>query len=238
MFLPLKDRNPTLHFPYVTIALIVANVAVFLYELMLGPHINAFVAAYGATPYEITHNTDLIGQYMGVPIAHSKGPPIISLTLLTSMFLHGGFLHIFGNMLYLWIFGNNIEDILGSARFLLFYLICGLVAAVAHILSQPNSPVPVVGASGAVAGILGAYFLTFPRARVLTLVFFGFFIRLVELPAAFLLVFWFILQAFSGFASLATGLPHGGVAWFAHIGGFVAGFLLIKLLLARRYWRA
>ncbi|NIM20251.1 MAG: rhomboid family intramembrane serine protease [Candidatus Latescibacteria bacterium] len=237
MFFPIKDRNPTIHFPAVTIALIGANLAVFIYELMLGPQLSSFVASYGATPYEIVRNTDLIGRYAGVPIIHTPGPPIIHLTLFTSMFLHGSFFHIFGNMLFLWIFGNNVEDILGSFRFLLFYLVCGLIASLTHIAFQPNSPIPTVGASGAVAGVLGAYLIAFPRARVLTLVFLGIFIRLVELPAAFLLVFWFVLQAFSGIASLSTGLSQGGVAWFAHIGGFVAGAMYLKLTLGRRYSR-
>ncbi len=235
MFFPLKDINPTIHFPFMTIFLIVINIIVFLYELMLGPHLNPFIAAYGATPYEITHNVDLTGRYTGVPIVHTEGPPIIYLTLFTSMFLHGSFFHIFGNMLYLWIFGNNIEDIMGPFRFLLFYLGCGLIAALVQISFQPNSPVPIVGASGAVAGVLGAYLIAFPRARVLSAVFLVFIIRIVELPAAFILVFWFIIQAFSGAASLTKGFAHGGVAWFAHVGGFVAGAVFLKLTLGRRY---
>ncbi len=234
MFLPLKDKNPTLHFPFVTLGLIAVNIAVFLYEVSLGSDVNSFIAAYGATPYEITQNTDLAGWYRGVPMAHEQGPPVIQLTLLTSMFLHGSFFHIFGNMLYLWIFGNNIEDILGSGRFLFFYIGCGIVAALAHIVTQPESPIPMVGASGAVAGVLGAYLISFPRARVLTLVFFFIFIRIIELPAAFLLFFWFIIQAFSGAASLTSGIAAGGVAWFAHIGGFLAGALFMMFIFSKR----
>jgi membrane associated rhomboid family serine protease len=237
MFLPLKDKNPTLHFPFVTIGLIIANILVFIYEFSLGPGVNAFIAAYGATPYEITQNIDMTGWYRGVPLAHEQGPPIVQLTLLSSMFMHGSFFHIFGNMLYLWIFGNNIEDILGSGRFLLFYICCGLIAALAHIVTQPESPIPMVGASGAVAGVLGAYLISFPRARVLTLVFFFIFIRIIELPAAFILFFWFVIQAFSGAAELTSGSASGGVAWFAHIGGFLAGavFMLFVFRKQRRY---
>jgi membrane associated rhomboid family serine protease len=234
MFLPLKDRNPTLHFPVVTVSLIIANIVVFLYEFSLGSDVNAFIAAYGATPYEITQNIDMTGWYRGVPIVHEPGPPIIYLTLISSMFLHGSFFHIFGNMLYLWIFGNNIEDILGSGRFLAFYLGCGIIAALAHIVTEPQSPIPMVGASGAVSGVLGAYLISFPRARVLTLLFFFIFIRIIELPAAFLLFFWFVIQAFSGAASLSSGIASGGVAWFAHIGGFLAGALFMMFFFRRR----
>jgi membrane associated rhomboid family serine protease len=234
MFLPLKDKNPTLHFPFVTIALIAVNIAVFIYELSLGPGVNAFIASYGAIPYEITQNTDLTGWYRGLPFAHEQGPPVLQLTLLSSMFMHGSFFHIVGNMLFLWIFGNNIEDILGSARFLLFYLACGLIAALTHIATDPSSPIPMVGASGAVAGVLGAYLISFPRARVLTLVFFFIFIRIIELPAALILFFWFVIQAFSGAAELTSGSASGGVAWFAHIGGFLAGAIFMVLLFRRR----
>jgi len=234
MFLPLRDNNPTIHFPVVTVGLIVVNVLVFIYELSLGPDVNAFIASYGTVPYEITHNTDLNGLSRGVSTVHQHGPPIIQLTLITSMFLHGGFLHIFGNMLFLWIFGNNIEDILGSWHFLFFYFACGLIAALTYIITQPQSTVPTVGASGAVAGVLGAYAVSFPRARVHTLVFIFLFIRVIELPAAFLLVFWFLIQSFSGLASLTGGGAHGGVAWFAHIGGFLAGALYMMFLFRRR----
>jgi membrane associated rhomboid family serine protease len=244
MFLPLKDINPTHRTPYVTIGLIAINVLAFFYEFTLGEHLTAFIASYGAVPYEITHFTDLVGSYRGSPIYHAEGPPIIWLTLFTSMFLHGGLMHLLGNMLYLWIFGNNIEDILGPVKFLLFYLGCGLVASAAHILSAPNSAIPTVGASGAVAGILGAYLIAYPNARVVCLLFLGFFIRLITVPAKIVLVFWFVIQAFQGVASLGIGLT-GGVAWFAHIGGFVAGLVAIKLiagdqlrmLKAARVWR-
>lgn len=224
-----------------TISLIVVNIAVFLYELMLGPHLASFVASYGMTPYEITHAVDLVGSLPGLPFPHREGPSFIYITVFSSMFMHGSFLHIFGNMLYLWVFGNNIEDILGPFRFLAFYFVCGVAAAFAHVIAQPGSIVPTIGASGAVAGVLGAYLIAFPRAQVLTLVFFFIFVRLILLPAAFVLFFWFLLQALSGFTALAAGVS-GGVAWFAHIGGFLSGMALISLLAGnrirwlRRFW--
>lgn len=233
MFLPLKDINPTQRTPYVTVALIAINVLVFLYEFSLGERVTSFIASFGAIPYEITNATDLVGRYRGSPIYHTEGPPVIWFTLVSSMFLHGGFMHLFGNMLYLWIFGNNIEDILGPVKFVIFYLGCGLVAALAHILSGPNSTIPTVGASGAVAGVLGAYLIAFPHARVVSLVFLGFFVRLVAVPAKFVLIFWFVIQAFQGVASLSAGVT-GGVAWFAHIGGFLAGLIAIKLVASRQ----
>jgi membrane associated rhomboid family serine protease len=229
MIFPLKDINPTSRTPVVTIALIALNVLVFLYELTLGDRLGGFIAGFGAVPYEITHVTDLVGRYRGSPIVHAPGPPLVWLTLLTSMFMHGGVMHIVGNMLYLWIFGNNVEDILGPVKFLLFYIGCGLVAAFAHIASAPGSPIPTVGASGAVSGILGAYLVAYPRARVVCLVFILFFIRLIVVPAMVVLVFWFVIQALQGLASL--GIEHtSGVAWFAHIGGFIAGFIAIRLI--------
>lgn len=234
MFIPLKDLNPTRRFAFVTAGLIAVNVVVFIYELALGRGLNAFIAAYGMTPREIVHAADLTGSVGGSPIVHVPGPPLIHLTVVTSMFIHGGFLHIAGNMLYLWIFGNNIEDLLGPVKFLMFYLLCGIAAAAAHVLTNPGSLVPTVGASGAVSGVLGAYLVVHPRARVMTLVFFGIFVRFMLVPAGVLLVFWFVLQLFSGFGSLGAGARASGVAWFAHIGGFVAGVVLAKLMAGRR----
>jgi membrane associated rhomboid family serine protease len=234
MVFPLKDLNPTERFPFVTVGIIVANALVFVYELTLGQGLNTFVAAFGMVPYEITRAADLVGGIDGVPIVQAPGPPFVHLTLLTSMFIHGGFLHILGNMLYLWVFGNNIEDLLGPVKFLVFYLLCGLAAAGAHILTDPSSTVPTVGASGAVSGVLGAYLIVHPRAKVLTLVFLGIFIRPMLLPAGLILVLWFVLQIFSGVASLSTGIQGGGVAWFAHVGGFIAGIVLVKLMAGQR----
>jgi membrane associated rhomboid family serine protease len=207
MFLPLKDENPTSRFPFVTVLIIAVNIGVFLYQAASPAGLESYVLRMGAVPYEITHFTTL----RGVP---RLAPP---LTLLTSMFLHGGLFHLLGNMLYLWIFGNNIEDRLGSARFILFYLVCGLGAGLTHILFNPNSMIPVIGASGAIAGILGAYLVLFPTARVLTLVF----IWVIPVPAAILLMLWLLGQLMN------VGLG-GGVAWFAHIGGFLIGLVLIS----------
>jgi membrane associated rhomboid family serine protease len=220
--LPLRDVNPTRNFPIMTIILIAINVLVFIYELVLGPQLEGFVQSWATIPYEITHGVDL-------PPASIQP---IYLTLITAMFLHSGFVHIAGNMLYLWILGNNIEDVMGPLRFLVFYLLCGLAAAFAQIAVGPNSEIPNIGASGAIAGVLGAYLLLFPRAEVETLVFLGFFVRLVRLPALLLLGFWFVLQLFSGVAGLGMEAA-GGVAWFAHIGGFIAGLVLINLFRRR-----
>lgn len=220
--LPLRDVNPTRTFPLVTIALIAVNVLVFIYELILGPQLEGFVQSWAIIPYEITHGVDL-------PPASIQP---IYLTLITAMFLHGGIVHIAGNMLFLWIFGNNIEDAMGSLRFIVFYLLCGLVAAFAQIAVGPNSDIPNIGASGAIAGVLGAYLLLFPRAEVQTLVFLGFFVRLVRLSALLFLGLWFVLQLFSGVAGLGMEAT-GGVAWFAHIGGFIAGIVLINIFRRR-----
>jgi rhomboid family protein len=212
MLLPLRDDNPTSRFPIVTIALIVLNTAVFL-VLAAAPHgLELAALRFGAVPDAITH--------LGSPSGPAAVPPL--LTLLTSMFLHGSLFHLLGNMLYLWIFGNNVEDRLGPVRFALFYGICGVAAALTHILFEPGSQVPMIGASGAIAGVLGAYWLLFPGARVDTLVL----VFIVPIPAGLVLGLWFVLQV------LSAGMG-GGVAWFAHIGGFLTGLLLIRLVLGR-----
>ncbi|MEK7817916.1 MAG: rhomboid family intramembrane serine protease, partial [Actinomycetota bacterium] len=187
---PFKDNIPTERFPVITILLVAVNIAVFIYEVSLGPAVDAFITSYGMTPYEITQ---------GVTIYPKGGIPIYA-TLITSMFLHAGWLHIIGNMLFLWIFGNNVEDSMGRIRFVLFYLMCGLIAGFAQIAIEPQSTIPNVGASGAIAGVLGGYLLLFPRARVTTLVFLGIFITFIELPAVVVLLFWFVIQVFSGTA--------------------------------------
>ncbi len=217
--IPYKDDNPTERRPYVTVALIVINVLVFFYELSLGPRLEGFLNEFGAIPAGIFSGTDL------------AGPPAlpVPVTLLTSLFLHGGWMHLIGNMLYLWIFGNNIEDILGRFRFILFYLAGGVVATLAQGITSPASTIPTIGASGAISGVLGAYLIIFPRARVYTLLPIGFFLQVVVLPAYFVLGFWFVLQFFSGVFSL--GSQHGGVAFFAHVGGFIFGMLLIKFVI-------
>ncbi len=222
---PLKDHNPTRIRPYVTFLFVAMNVIVFVYELMLGDRLENFVAAWGAIPYEITQGDDLVGP-AGMEFHHQPGPSFLPLTLLSSMFMHGSVMHILGNMLYLWIFGNNVEDLLGHVKYFIFYLVCGVIAGLTHVFFNPSSTVPTVGASGAVAGVLGAYLVTFPQARITTLIFFGIFIRMMEVPASFLLLVWFIMQSLQGFLSLGVSEMSGGVAWFAHIGGFVAGAVL------------
>ena len=218
--IPFKDDNPTLTFPFVTIGLIALNIIVFIWEIMQ-PGGQQIPLMYGAIPHNL--------------FSLEKTQPISpAMTIFTSMFLHAGLLHVAGNMLYLWIFGNNIEDSLGHFRFLLFYLFSGIVAAFGHAFTDSQSMIPMIGASGAVSGILGAYILLFPQARVHTLIFFGFFFQVVRIPAVIVIGFWIAIQLISGFASKGA-LQQGGVAWFAHIGGFLAGLLTIKLwLLGKR----
>ena len=200
--------------------LIGLNFAVFFYQLTLDGRMVEFSYAYGVIPFRFVH-------------MFPRDPGEL-LTPLSGMFLHGGWGHLLGNMLYLYIFGNNVEDKLGRGRFLLFYLTCGVLSFLAQIVFQPNSMVPNVGASGAIAGVLGAYFLLFPRARILTLVPLFFFFPLVEIPAFFFLGIWFLMQFLSGAATIGqVSALAGGVAWWAHIGGFLAGMLLVKLLLPR-----
>ncbi len=223
--LPFRDINPTRTFPVVTLSLIIVNVLVFFYmfrlETLGSDVLRAFVERAALTPAAL----------LGNDVPHAVLQPVW-LTVFTSMFLHGGPLHVGGNMLYLWIFGNNVEDAMGSGRFLLFYLLCGVAAAAAQIATGPDSAVPMLGASGAVAGVLGAYVVRFPAAQVETCVFF-FFITVIRLPALIVLGFWFLLQFTQGVAALSGADPDGGVAWWAHIGGFVAGMLFINLFAKR-----
>lgn len=212
--IPYKDDLPTERFPMVTVAFIALNVAVYIWELGVGADLA--VRAFGAVP------AAMLGAEPGLqPIAPGA-------SVLTSMFMHGGPLHLAGNMLYLWIFGNNVEDRLGRVQFVLFYIGAGFVAAYAHALSAPASLVPMVGASGAVAGVLGAYLLMFPSARVHTLVFLGVFVTVVRLPALIVIGIWAMIQVVSAMLSQPES-GSGGVAWFAHIGGFAYGLAYIKL---------
>ncbi len=221
--IPLHDDNPTSIKPLFTVSIIVACVMVFFYQASLGPKGGqAFVYQYGAIPAVLFGFESLPSQIQVIPASFS---------LITSMFLHGGIMHLVGNMLYLWIFGNNIEDAMGHVRFVLFYLTCGVIAAMSHALTDAGSVVPMIGASGAISGILGAYLLLYPRAQVLVLIPLGFFTRLIYIPAGFVLGFWFLLQLISG--SVTAGQGGGGVAWFAHIGGFLAGMILIGLFKRR-----
>ncbi len=224
--IPIRDTIPSRRLPFVTWALIAANLTVFVWQLSLGPTLAREDALYAFVPAELFGHAP-----------EPAGPVARFLPLLTSMFLHGGWFHLLGNMLYLFIFGDNVEDIFGRFRFLLFYLGCGVASALAQGLSNPCSKLPMVGASGAVAGILGAYFLLFPRARVLTLIPVLFFFPLVEVPAFFFLLFWFFLQFVQGARASAVAAPGGGVAWWAHVGGFTAGLvvaLAVRIVRAAR----
>ena len=276
--IPIKDNIPTRSFPLVTIALIVANVAMFFFFQQAtvrsdGAHVNeANVVRFALIPYRLTHpgkdcgeevvlgNGDRLsspnaplceGQHLptgtacvtsggsqvdcgGQPIvrAEPRNQPPAILTIFTAMFMHGGILHIAGNMLFLWIFGNNIEDSMGRLKYLLFYLLGGIVAALAQTAIDPSSTVPTLGASGAIAAVLGGYALLYPRARVITVIFIIFFFTLLELPALLVLGFWFVLQLLDAFV-LSSQVGSGGVAYFAHIGGFLFGLLTIKLFASR-----
>jgi membrane associated rhomboid family serine protease len=249
---PLRDNIPLSRLPVVTIALVAINVVAYLISIRHGgsffggPSENVSVR-YGAIPYELTHpgkHCELVtaGQLSGVVcqgehgVSGTPGPqPSTAATVFTSMFLHGSFLHIAGNMLFLAIFGPTLEDRLGRLRFPLFYLAGGVVALAAQVLVDPNSTAPTLGASGAIAAVLGAYILLYPRARVLTLIFIIFFVTIVELPALVLLGVWFLTQLWFGAAGLASPVGSGeGVAYFAHVGGFLFGLLVIRLLVPRR----
>jgi membrane associated rhomboid family serine protease len=219
--IPLKSSERTETTPVVTLLIIAVNVLVFLYELTLpdsppgyrvaGMTLNRFIGTYGIVPDRLHFSS-----------------------ILTSMFIHGGFLHIAGNMWFLWIFGRGIEDLLGHMRYLLFYLSCGLIAGFVHVMLNPFSPVPTVGASGAIAGVMGAYLVKYPRARIYTLVPIVIFITTLELPAYLLLIYWFVIQFFGGIGSIGySQVSKGDVAWFAHVGGFLAGILLVMVLPSR-----
>jgi membrane associated rhomboid family serine protease len=214
--IPLKDENPTHSFPIVTYGLIAVNILVFLWQISLGPAGEALLMQMALIPAEVTQGLSLKGAQ----------------TFLTSIFMHAGLAHLLGNMLYLWIFGDNVEDTLGHLRYLPFYLAGGFVASLTHILLYPTSLIPTVGASGAIAAVLGAYLLLFPHRRVVTLIPLGFFLQIARLPAVIVLGGWFLLQLFEG--TLALGMAElGGVAFWAHIGGFVFGMLLGPLLRRR-----
>ncbi|MEW6498317.1 MAG: rhomboid family intramembrane serine protease [Cyanobacteriota bacterium] len=223
---PINDHNPTRTTAYVTYALITINVLAFIHELSLtSPQLVEFFQLYAVVPKELS------ASFNGIPVNQPVPEP---LTLVTSQFLHGGFLHILGNMLFLWIFGNNIEDQLGHIKYLIFYITCGVLAALAQWFFSMQSGVPSLGASGAIAGVMGAYIIRFPRARITTLLFLGPFITFPQIPAVFFLGIWFVQQALYGIASLNVpsniGMESGGVAYWAHAGGFVFGVILGPLL--------
>ena len=223
--IPLRSSERTYSPATVTLFLILVNVLIFMFEIAIpnepsyenpgGLSLNQVILTYGIVPDRFHFST-----------------------LITSMFLHGGFLHVAGNMWFLWVFGKGIEDLLGHARFLMFYLACGVVAGLAHVLLNPYSPVPTIGASGAIAGVMGAYLIKFPHARIVTLVPIVFFITTLDLPAAFLLLYWFAIQFFSGVGSVGySQVSKGDVAWFAHVGGFVAGMLFVLMIPGRQRYR-
>jgi membrane associated rhomboid family serine protease len=216
--IPIKDDQPSRSFPYINLLLIAANVLVFLFEISLSSRAaQTLIMDYGLIPARFSTNFSTSWY-----------------TLFTSMFLHGGWLHIIFNMLALFIFGDNIEDRLGHFRYLLFYMLGGFIAGGAHILANQGSTVPTIGASGAIAAVLGAYLLLFPRARVVTIIPLFFFFPVIRIPAVLYLGFWFISQLFNGYAQIATNTLQGGVAWWAHIGGFVFGMLVVIFFGGRR----
>jgi membrane associated rhomboid family serine protease len=207
--IPLRDSQPSYSTPFVTIGLISINVLVFLTQVSMDPFtLNHVLASYGLVPARL----------------HASA-------ILTSMFLHGGWLHLIGNMWFLWIFGDNVEDILGHGKYLAFYLLCGVAAALVHVAFNLDSRLPTIGASGAIAGVMGAYVVKFPRSHITTLVPIFFFLTTMEIPASIMLIYWFAIQFISGIGSIGySHLSQGGVAWFAHVGGFLAGIALIFLM--------
>jgi membrane associated rhomboid family serine protease len=217
--IPFRDNIPSRSFPVINIAIILINSLVFFYELSLGRHLESFIMQYGIVPAAIF-------QWPQSNLPYSA----LALPFLTSMFMHGGWLHLIGNMWYLWIFGDNIEDRLGHFGYVIFYLLCGLGAGIAHTILNYDSTAPSIGASGAIAGVLGAYVVSYPFARVLTLVPIFVFVQVIEIPALVVLGFWFLMQFLYGATSLASATgSSGGVAWWAHVGGFIVGMILIAL---------
>ncbi len=206
--IPIRDENPTHSVPIITYLLIALNIIVFIFQTMLGSYTDSFIYQFALIPAEITSTLSL-GSIANI---------------FTSMFMHAGLAHLGGNMLYLWIFGDNVEDRLGRGRYLFFYILGGSVASLAHILTNPGSQIPTVGASGAIAAVLGAYLVLFPRQKVLTLIPLGFWLKMTMLPASLVLGVWFLLQFFQGVLTLG-GPDIGGVAFWAHIGGFISGII-------------
>lgn len=221
--IPLRDKNPSYTFPIINYLLIAANVVAFFYELSLGPRLDNFIINYGLVPqkyfYAVAHHTHLITRYF---------------PFFTSMFLHGGWMHIIGNMWFLFIFGDNVEDKLGHGNYLAFYLLGGLAAAVIQLLSSVGSPVPTIGASGAISGVLGAYLVMFPKAKISTLIPIFFFIDIIDISAFLFIGFWFLMQFVSGLQTLGIDAS-GGIAWWAHVGGFIAGILMVPVFKKRRF---
>ncbi|MEO0123130.1 MAG: rhomboid family intramembrane serine protease [candidate division WOR-3 bacterium] len=205
--IPLKDEIESQTRPVVTYIILAINIIIYIYEFLLGPYKEQFIYQFGTIPYDL-FNPKGLSPY---------------LTIFSSMFTHANFMHLAGNMLFLWVFADNVEDLLGHIKFLIFYLIWGIAAVFLHSLTTPNSRIPMVGASGAISGVMGAYLIFFPKARILSLIPLGFFLRIAYLPSLFFIGIWFLYQFLLGFVSI--GMKGGGVAYFAHIGGFVAGLL-------------
>lgn len=221
--IPLKDRNPSRSFPFINYLLIAANVIVFFYELSLGDRqLSDFIVKYGLVShryfYDVEHHIHFISRYI---------------PFFATMFLHGGWMHIIGNMWFLFIFGDNVEDMLGHGNYLVFYLLSGLAAAVVQLLSSIGSSVPTIGASGAISGVLGAYLVMFPRAKVVTLLPIFFFFDIIDISAFLFIGFWFLMQFVSGLQAVGLGTS-GGIAWWAHVGGFVAGILMTPVFKKRK----
>lgn len=230
MFFPIKDYNPTRSVAYITIIIIVINVLVFFFQGVASEKkLPYYINHYSLVPYEITHFSNvkvLVGRdSWGYPVFEERNtPPILS--LFFSIFMHGSFMHLFGNMLFLWIFGNNIEDYLGKFMFILFYLLSGFAASMTHILFNAGSTIPVIGASGAVSGVMGAYLILYPKAKVKTLILIIIFITFVDIPASIFLIIWLVFQFFF--------MGSGNIAWLAHVGGFIFGAAFIKIYQKRR----
>lgn len=222
---PLRDTIPSRSFPIITILLICVNLLIFFYEFTLGPQVESLISSLGVIPAHFSNFLSL----------SPRGWLRLILTLFSSVFLHGSWFHVISNMWYLWIFGDNIEDRTGHLRFFVFYLLCGLLAGITHIVMNPLSEIPTIGASGAVAGVMGAYIVLFPRSKITTLIFLVIFIQIVRIPAIIFLGFWFILQILSGTLSLGIIEQSSGVAWWAHIGGFFTGMIIVFLFKKRFY---
>ena len=221
--IPLKDENPSNTVPVINILLIVTNISVFIYMNYFAPlSTRSIIFKLGFIPYELSHFVDV----------NPKNLVPIPLTIFTAMFMHGGWLHLLSNMLYLWIFGDNIEDKLGHIKYLIFYIMCGIAATLVHGFININSRIPTLGASGAIAGVLGAYMFLFPKARIKTLVILFVFIQIVHIPAVIMLGYWILLQILSAYAEYGSK-TEAGIAWFAHIGGFIAGLALIVVMKKR-----
>lgn len=217
--IPLRDENPTRSLSFMTVILILINSIIYIYELSLGNLLEIVTQQFAIIPYNFINYFDY-SQF---------------LTLFTAMFLHGDLLHLLGNMLYLWVFGNNVEDVLGHFKFLLFYLLCGIFSSIVHILINPQSTIPTLGASGAISGVLGAYFILFPHARIIALFPWFYYFRIVKVSAFYFLGFWIFIQILSGLFSLGIRYSlKGGIAWFAHIGGFFGGVLFLPLFIRFR----